>query len=91
MADLPLVLTVEETAEALRIGRSAAYEGIRTGQIPAVRIGRNLRVPRHALEQLLGLTAVGTDSPHENGAVGAAPQERKMRHERRRTESTRPA
>ena len=46
---LPLVLTVEEAAAALRIGRSAAYEAVRTGSIPAVRIGRLIRIPRGAL------------------------------------------
>jgi excisionase family DNA binding protein len=46
-------LTVEEAARELRIGRSAAYEAVRRGQLPAVRIGRSLRVPRHQLEALL--------------------------------------
>jgi excisionase family DNA binding protein len=56
-ADLPLVLTVEEAARALRIGRGAAYEAARTGELPVIRIGRTLRVPRHALEQMLGAEA----------------------------------
>lgn len=47
------VYTVEEAARLLRIGRSAAYEAVRRGQIPAVRLGRRLRVPRIALEHLL--------------------------------------
>lgn len=47
------VYTVEETAKLLRIGRSAAYEAVRRGQIPALRLGRRLRVPRCALEKLL--------------------------------------
>lgn len=59
MAELPLVLTVEEAAELLRIGRGAAYEAARRGQLPTIRIGRSLRVPRHALEGMLGL---GNDS-----------------------------
>ena len=50
----PLVLTVEEAAKALRIGRTAAYEAVRRGEIPSVRIGRSLRVPRHALDKMLG-------------------------------------
>jgi excisionase family DNA binding protein len=54
LADLPAVLTVEETAELLRIGRSAAYEGVRAGEIPSIRVGRCIRVPKHRLEQLLG-------------------------------------
>lgn len=51
--ELPLVLTVEEAAKVLRIGRSSAYEATRTGQLPVVRIGRILRVPRTAIEEML--------------------------------------
>jgi excisionase family DNA binding protein len=54
MTELPLVLTVEEAARALRIGRGACYMAVRQGSIPAVRIGRTLRIPRHALLALLG-------------------------------------
>lgn len=49
----PAVLTVQEAARLLRISRGAAYEAIRTGAIPSVRIGRTLRVPRQALNQML--------------------------------------
>ena len=52
--ELPLVLTVEEAARVLRISRGAAYEAVRTGELPAVRIGRTLRVPRHRIADLLG-------------------------------------
>lgn len=47
------VLTVEEAAVMLRIGRSAAYEAVRRGQIPALRLGRKLRVPRRAVVRIL--------------------------------------
>jgi excisionase family DNA binding protein len=50
-----LVYTVEEAGRLLRIGRGAAYEAVRRGDLPAVRIGRSLRVPRHALETMLCL------------------------------------
>jgi excisionase family DNA binding protein len=53
VADLPLVLTVEEAGKVLRIGRSSAYEAARTGQLPTVRIGRILRVPRSVIEEML--------------------------------------
>ena len=59
MTDEPAVLTVEEAAKALRIGRSAAYAAVHRGQIPSIRIGRKLRVPRAALEQLLSGSAKG--------------------------------
>jgi excisionase family DNA binding protein len=47
------VLTVEEAAAMLRISRQSAYAAIRAGELPTVRIGRRLLVPRHRLEQLL--------------------------------------
>ena len=46
-------LTVEEAAKELGLGKNAAYEGVRTGQIPSVRIGRRILVPRVALDRLL--------------------------------------
>jgi excisionase family DNA binding protein len=49
----PRVYSVEEAAEVLRIGRTAAYDAVRRGEIPAVRIGRSLRIPCDALTRLL--------------------------------------
>ena len=58
----PDLLTVEEAADVLRIGRTKAYELARrylvTGGaegLPVVRVGHLLRVPRQALlEQFIG-------------------------------------
>jgi excisionase family DNA binding protein len=44
------LLTVEEAALVLRIGRNMCYELVRQGQIPHVRLGRLIRVPRSGLE-----------------------------------------
>ena len=52
VADLDL-LTVPETARVLRIGRNLAYELVARGEIPSVRLGRAIRVPRASLEQWL--------------------------------------
>lgn len=64
--DLPEVLTVEEAAAILRIGRGAAYELARRWRetdgrhgLPVVVLGRSLRVPRAALRQLLDVSADG--------------------------------
>lgn len=46
-------LTVEEAARILGIGRNSAYEAVRRGEIPAIRLGHRLLVPRAALERLL--------------------------------------
>lgn len=48
-----LVLTVTEAAEVLGISRGLAYELVRMGAIPSLRLGRRLLVPRVRLEELL--------------------------------------
>ena len=53
-SDDRLVLTIEEAAHLLKIGRSCAYEAARRGELPTIRMGRRLLVPRVALDKLLG-------------------------------------
>ena len=60
---LPDLLTVEEAAVLLRIGRNKAYSLARQWRatngrcgLPVVEFGHTLRVPRYALEQMLGVT-----------------------------------
>jgi excisionase family DNA binding protein len=53
----PLTLTVEQTAKLLGIGRSTAYELVRTGDIPSLRLGRRIVVPRSQLDRLLQIDA----------------------------------
>jgi excisionase family DNA binding protein len=48
-----LTLTVEEVAATLGISRAFAYEAVRRGEIPSIRIGRRVLVPRAALERLI--------------------------------------
>lgn len=67
----PLVLTVPEAAALLRIGRSAAYEACRCGDIPSVRLGRKIRVPRAALLALIDPQGVVSGG---DGAPGGASQ-----------------
>jgi excisionase family DNA binding protein len=59
-------LTIGEAAQILGLGRNSAYEAVRRGEIPALKIGRRLIVPRPALERLLDL------GPASSG-VGHAP------------------
>ena len=49
-----LTLSVEETRQLLGIGRTAAYEAVRSGEIPSVRVGGRLLVPVASLLRLLG-------------------------------------
>lgn len=51
MTTIPRVLlTPEEAAEALGVGRTHLFKLIRTGEIPSVKIGRLRRIPAHALD-----------------------------------------
>ena len=58
--EYPLLLTVEESAAVLRIGRSLAYELARLYEssdgregLPVLRVGALMRVPRWALAELI--------------------------------------
>lgn len=46
-------LTIVEAAHRLGVGRNQAYEAARAGQIPSIRIGKRLLVPRAALDRML--------------------------------------
>jgi excisionase family DNA binding protein len=49
-----LTLTVPEAAGALGISRALAYELVARGELPSLRLGRRIVVPRQALERLVG-------------------------------------
>jgi excisionase family DNA binding protein len=51
--DEPLTLSVKATARMLGLSRAAAYEAIHTGQIPSLRFGHRIVVPRAALNSML--------------------------------------
>ncbi len=48
-----LTLSIEEAAKLLGIGRNLCYDRVKTGEIPVIKIGRRLLVPKKALEKLL--------------------------------------
>lgn len=47
------VITVPEAGKVLKLGRNAAYAAAARGEIPTIRLGRLLRVPVSALDELL--------------------------------------
>lgn len=48
-----LTFTVPEAAQLLGIGRGSCYEAIRRNELPYIKIGRRILVPRHGLLQML--------------------------------------
>lgn len=59
---LPPTVSVEEAGELLGISRRSAYRAVERGELPALRVGRLLRVPTPKLLALLGVTPTGTRS-----------------------------
>ena len=60
----PLLLTVEQAAERLGIGRTLAYALVSAGEIESVQIGRLRRIPADALPAFLDrLRGLASDRP----------------------------
>ena len=51
--DKRLCLTVPEAAEMLGISRNFGYELVKRGELPVIRFGKRLLIPRVALEKML--------------------------------------
>jgi hypothetical protein len=73
-------LTVEQTAVVCGIGRTSAYQLARRaadhgeGDFPAVRFGKQLRIPRKKLEALIGgPITLPTDPPVASTSTGTEP------------------
>jgi excisionase family DNA binding protein len=48
-----VTLTVEEAARMLGISRNSAFRAVQRGQLPSIRIGRRILVPRARLAALI--------------------------------------
>jgi excisionase family DNA binding protein len=53
-------ISVERAGELLGVSRASAYESVRRGEIPAIRLGKRLVVPTAALRRMLGLDVGGS-------------------------------
>ena len=62
-APLPQFMTVHEVAAALRVSRATIYRLIGTGALGGARIGKSVRVPRHAVDEFLRRQADGPADP----------------------------
>lgn len=91
----PLLLTPEEAAKALRIGRTRLYELLAEGAIGSVRIGHSRRITVRALQAYVDRIADGEaarEPPSEN-LLAHGPRRvhtERRRRDRRRAESTTP-
>lgn len=53
--DHPLTITVEQAAQVLGVGRSTAYELVRSGDLKCIRLRRRIVVPVAHLANSLGV------------------------------------
>ena len=63
LADDRLVLSVAEAGALLGLSRAFAYESVAKGEIPCIRIGKRILIPKIALDKMLeGAAEPGQDS-----------------------------
>jgi excisionase family DNA binding protein len=55
---LPAAVTVKKTAQALGISLDSAYKAVHAGEIPSLKVGRLMLVPKAWLVQQLGLSTL---------------------------------
>lgn len=53
ISEMPLTLRVEDLMPILNIGRNTAYDLVKSGKIRSIKVGRQLRIPRDAVEDFL--------------------------------------
>ena len=76
MNDEVILLTVPEAAKLLRISRNLAYELVARGEIPAIRLGRVIRVPRAPLEEWVKSEAALPSHRSPDGAASVVASRR---------------
>ena len=69
------MLTVVETARLLRVSAITVRRYIADGRLAAVRIGRNVRIDRSAVETLVGGDASGAPEIAERTEITYSPRE----------------
>lgn len=58
-----VLLTVDEAAEVLAVGRSTVYALLEAGVLRSVKIGRCRRIPTAALDEFIHSLQVGDGAP----------------------------
>lgn len=62
------MLTVEQVADHLRVSRMTIYRVIHAGDLPAVRIGRSIRIDARDIKPYLDRSHVA-DEPYADGVA----------------------
>ena len=69
MANGELTVSVAECARLLGLSKNSTLDAVHRGEIPHVRIGRRVLVPRRALEEMLESVSKGNNG-HRDKITG---------------------
>ncbi len=75
-----LLLTVDQAAKLCQISRGLAYDLIARDELPHIRLGRVIRIPRHGLEDWIARQAKVGLPPAPSETVSLTPQQTAQRH-----------
>ena len=67
MSSEKIILSVTETAYLLGLSRNSTYQGVQSGAIPSIRVGKRILVPRAALERMLECGGTNADNNTAQG------------------------
>ncbi|RMI28037.1 helix-turn-helix domain-containing protein [Nocardia stercoris] len=56
-------ISVPDAARLLGIGRSTAYAAVKTGELPAIRVGHLIRIPSRWMRKILHLESDPDEDP----------------------------
>jgi len=73
-SDQCATLSVAEAGRLLGLGRNSSYKAARRGELPTLRIGGRILVPREALERMLRETGT-PEAQRRHGAPNHAPRD----------------
>ncbi len=81
----PLLVSVPEAARLPGVGKTFGWEMVRSGDMPSIKLGRRVLVPRAALERLISIeksvetlpeTDKDLDAAHHLGRIPRPPDTR---------------
>lgn len=75
LSGYPDVLTVRDIQKIFRVGRSTAYDMVRSGSIPSIRVGSTYRISKDTVRDILCYNSTYADGGHDiaNIEVGGEP------------------
>jgi excisionase family DNA binding protein len=66
----PKLLTAIEVATILRVSKQTVYRLVHAGDLAAIRVGRDFRIPEHAIKFQLSAVPMAADTESEAMTAG---------------------